>query len=631
MLVDRIWAAQPGKYFCLSTKSGGGKWRDHFFTKKGEGEDILSFKAIPEFLRDHADRQIYFCPHGFKQPRRLKPNAVLPHLLWSDLDEADPRTMKLKPTIAIESSPGRYVGIWFTDGETTEELNRAMTYSVGADVSGWDLTQVLRVPGTTNWKYTTAPRVKTLWTDGPVYRVADLRKKLPVDDKGNADSGEETDAAELFKKYSRKLPPWCRRELLNGKPVVGKQSEMIWKLGNTLIESGLTMEDAFVLLKASPWNKFAGRHNEDIQLQRELDKAINKHMRAARPVAGEREGDNEERGDKRLLFRSMDEVEEENIDWLWYPYLAFGEVSILEGDPGLGKSYLMQKISQMFVDGEKLPTEHKGETAKTGKVVYFDMENSAGSVTKKRLITNGLKNETSFIQCEEPFSIDDEDALDEVYDFVEEHKPSLMVFDTLNTYMGKSDSFKGTEVQQTFARFVEIARRFHIAVVVLRHLTKSTKERAMYRGQGSISFTGMARVVMTVGVSPEDPEMRVMAITKINVAKPPRAITFTIESVPDTLKERDRSRFVWGEFVDLTSEDIVSAAPKANSDREDASSFLKSTLAEQSMESGKLERMAESRSISSRTLHRAADDLGIIKKVTGFGKDKRSIWSLPEE
>jgi len=306
---------------------------------------------------------------------------------------------------------------------------------------------------------------------------------------------------------------------------------------------------------------------------------------------------------------------------------------ILEGDPGLGKSYLMQKISAMICDGKRLPSPDKDDDRPItrGKVLYFDIENSAGTVTKKRLASNGLVNEKNFIQCEEPFSIDDEDALDEVYAYIERTRPEVVVFDTLNTYLGGADAFKGHEVAVTFGRFREIAKRFGCCVVVLRHLTKSTKERALYRGQGAIQLAGLARIVMTVGVSPEDADVRVLAVTKINVARMPKALTFTIESLPQKGTDKDRSRFVWGEFVDLTADDIVAAPPKAAStDRAEAMEFLEATLADGAVEANKLEKMAESRAISRRTLQRAADELGIVKKTSGFGKDKRSHWSLPD-
>lgn len=628
MIIDRIWSQQPGKYFCLSTKSGSDKWEDHFF-QRGE------FREIPTFLKDNADKQIYFCPHGFSKPRRLKPYAVLPKLLWSDLDEADPRTIKLKPTVAIESSPGRFVGLWFTDSEVSEDLNRRMSYFVGADKSGWDLTQVLRVPGTINYKYHTMPKVRLMWTDGPSYKISELGKKLPQETTEEESGTVESDAAEIFKRYEKKLPHWCRREILSGKPTAGKRSEMFWKLGQTLVETGLTTDEAFVLLKASPWNKFAGRRNEDVQLQRELDKAINKHLvsgprsKRADPKDSGKAGNPDD--EPKLIFRNMRDVEEENIDWIWPSRLAFGEVTILEGDPGLGKSYLMQMIAAYVCDGKKLPCDLKGGKPVKGKVVYFDMENSAGTVTKKRLVANGVQNLENYIQCEEPFSIDNEEALDEVYDFVEEHRPVLVVFDTMNTYLGGADAFKGHEVIQTFNRFREIAKRFHCGVVLLRHLTKAGKERAIYRGQGSISIAGGARIIMTAGVSPEDPDTRVVAVTKINIGPAPQAMEFRILGKP-TLADPYNSEFEFGDFVDVSADDIVAApAASKNTDRDDAIAFLEAQLDEGPIEVGKLEKMAEARSISRRTLHRAADSINVEKKSKGFGKDKRSYWSLPGE
>lgn len=616
MIIDRLWKSQPGKYFCLATKNANGKWQEHFFSRSEIG-------GVREFIEDNKDKDIWFCPHGFSQKRRLKENAVPGSLLWADLDEADPNKIKPRPTIAIESSPGRFVGLWTINGTMTESMNRRLTYLVGADKSGWDFTQVLRIPGTTNYKYQSMPRVRMLWMDGPSYSLKEIENLLP-DEEEDEGSGEEGDAAEIFKRYEKSLPAWCRRELLNGKPSPGTRSEMIWKIGQTLIESGISREEAFVLLKASPWNKFKGRRGEDQQLRREVDKAVNRHLKGGGAQK------KEEKNGYKFLMESMDQVEEENIDWIWYPYLARGELTILEGDPGLGKSYLAQMVAGAICDGEKLPAVKKLPTV-SGIVAYFDIENSAGSVTKKRLTENNVKKLSNFFQDEQPFSIDNVERLEEVYEAIEKRRPTLVVFDTLNTYIGKADVHKSSESQQAFGTFRDIAKRFNCSVLVLRHLTKSSKERALYRGQGSIAFAGLARVVMTVGSMPDDPETRVMAVTKINVTRPPKALTFRITALPDTLSSQDRSKFSWGEFVDLTSDDIIGGGEHAGkSDRDDATQFLKDILDDGPLELRKVERMAEARSLSVRTVHRAADEIGVVKKVSGFGKEKHSTWSLPE-
>lgn len=614
MLIDRLWRNQPGTYFCLSTKSATRRWEDHFFSR-------TEFERIPSFLEKHRDKDIYFCPHGFSERRRLERYAVLPTLLWADMDECDPRTCKVKPTIAIESSPGRYVGLWLVDETIHKEFNRALTYYIGADRGGWDITQVLRVPGTTNYKYKSTPRVRVLWGDGSSYKLKDLERKVPrVNEEPEASSKPDLKAGALFKKHEKSLPHWCRRELLAGKPTVGKRSEMVWKLTNTLLESGLSGEEAFILLRASPWNKFRGR---DDQLRREIAKGQGKKF-----IRDESDDDNK---DFSFLTRSLDEVEEEELDWLWYPYLARGELTILEGDPGVGKSYLAQIVCGHIVDGRPMPSVKKFKAVR-GKVAYFDIENSTGTVTKKRLTCNGVRNLKDFFQEEEPFSIDDEDALEHVYDAVERLQPLVVVFDTLNTYIGKADIHKSSETQQAFAKFKQIAKRFNCSVLVLRHLTKGTKERALYRGQGSIAFTGLARVVMTVGVMPDDEDTRVMAVTKLNVTRKPKSLTFTILELPDRLNERDRSRFEWGEFVDITSDEIVSPANKQSgtSEREEAKKFLVELLHEP-MEAKNIERVAESRSFSWRTVQRAADELGVMRRSKGYGAERTSFWSMPKK
>lgn len=641
MIITKLWAKQDARFFCVSTKNEGGKWKDHFFDKHELGQ-------VRQFIKDHADEDIYFCPHGFNRRARQKEEAVAPAMCWADLDFSDPRKIDkdLRPTIAFESSPGRFVGLWLTDEPIPESLNRRLTYAVDADHGGWDFTQVLRFPGTTNYKYKSRPRVRVLWDDGPSYKVKTLDKLLPKEDEPEEGEEDTGSAKEIYERYQRDMPPWLRREILSGRPQPGKRSEMLWKIEHALLEAGLTQEESFVLIKHSPWNKFAGRHNEDKQLRRELDKIVGDHFKNFKSpeVKGaeklkkkrieEKQGKDEEEKPRRFLSKTMDEVVEEELDWIWHPYLAKGELSILEGDPGLGKSYMAQMVAGAIVDGKRLPTDRPtGRKPIKGKVAYFDMENSAGTVTKRRLVDNNVVNLRDYLQEETPFSIDDEDALDEVYEALEELRPTLVVFDTLNTYIGKADTHKASEVQQAFTHFKQIAKDFNCAVLVLRHLTKSKGgDKAIYRGQGSIAFTGLARVVMTVGQMPEDPDIRVMAVTKINVTRPPKALCFTIQEMP-----KERSLFVWGEHVNLSSDEILSAPATgdkkgaASEAVEEAKAFLQEVLEDGPEEEAKIKRMAEKRAISGRTLKRAADAMGIEIIITGPKARQVKNWGLAEE
>jgi len=633
-IITQLWKDQPGKFFCISTKSGAGKWKDHFFS-------VDEFGEIKAFLRDNSDKDIYFCPHGFNRRSRSKTEAVIPNLLWADLDFSNPTNKKifkgLKPTIAIESSPGRYVGLWILSEPMTESINRRLTYHLEADHGGWDLTQVLRFPGTRNFKYKSQPIVRVLWDDGPIYSLKRIEKYLPEDDESEDGDGENLSAAEVFEEYQGKMPRWLRRELM-AKKVTSKadRSEMLWKLENACIEIGMSLDEAFAVIKNSIWNKFAGRRNEDSQLRRELSKIVDSHFKEKPKGADKRhmKSDEEESQEEKtynsfIKFESMDDVREEKLDFIWKPYLARGEVSILEGDPGLGKSYMAQMVAGSIATGRRIPSPYKGQPKVTGSVVYFDMENSAGTVTKPRLTQNGFTNfDGNYHVVQQPFSVDDEEALDLIYENLERIKPSLVVFDTLNTYIGRADTHKASEVAQAFGIFMQIAKDFNCAVLVLRHLTKGSGP-AIYRGQGSVSFGGLARVVMVVGVDPEDSDTRVMAIVKMNFAKPPQAIEFRIEE-----RKKEASQFVWGEYTNLSAQEILDASAQARQEGkqgqgiQDAMEFLESTITGVAVEVGKLYRMAEKKSVSKKMLDRAASKMNIDKRVKGKKENRVEKWII---
>jgi len=131
----------------------------------------LSFKYGRDtiIVPNPEEGDVYFCPNFFKRPRRRKDLVLPSRWLYADLDTVVPLDddSLLSPTIAWESSPGRYQALWqmdkWLDPEQHSDLNRRLTYKLGADKGGWDITQVLRVPGTLNHKYTDVPLVKLLW------------------------------------------------------------------------------------------------------------------------------------------------------------------------------------------------------------------------------------------------------------------------------------------------------------------------------------------------------------------------------------------------------------------------------------------------------------------------------------
>lgn len=623
MIITRLWRQQKGKYFCISTKDSRQRWHDEFF-ERGE------LKEVDQYLKDNHDKNLYFCPHGFTKAKRLKEFAVLPHLLWSDMDDADPRTCKFKPTIAIESSPGRYVGLWVTDKPVDDLLNKRMSQAIGGDPGGWDLTQVLRVPGTLNYKYAAMPRVRLMWNDGPSWKVKKLEEDLPDLQVSETD---ESDASAVFKKYAKKMEPWLKRELMARRiPKQGNRSEMMFKLACGLVETGCDEHETLLLLSSTLWNKYSGRNDENKQLRNLWDRAINKKMSSHAIDDGEHDGDQHV-----FLSRSLADISERDLDWVWYPYLARGEVTILQGDPEAGKSFIAQNISGCICRGERPPTHVAGIPAVKGKVAYFDIENSPETVTKKRFRWAEFDEDVqqNFYQEEHPFSVNDEAAMEAVGEALERLKPALIVFDTLATYVGKTDTNSNAESQQSFLKFRQLARRYDCAVLVLRHLTKGARDRAMYRGQGNIAFTGVARIEITAGPHPTDPDVRVLARSKGNLTRRPPALTYEIIDA-GSKSERDRARFEWGEFDEkLTAEQIVSKPDdekkgnEASKERIVARELIEMMIGEGRNQVKQIMKEAEAKSISRRTMFRVRDEMALVSQTKGFGENKKTVWKLP--
>lgn len=631
MLVTDVWNNQPGEYFCLATKDSTGRYQQRFFTK-------AEFDEVRAFVNSNRSKCLYWCPHGYSKPRGTKQNAVMPNLLWADLDEADPRKMDPKPTIAWETSPGRFHALWVTEEPVNESMNQMLSYAVDADPSGWDITQVLRIPGTKNYKYVPPPKVKVLWKNGPEYTLSDINSYLAVDVPIEIKADV---ASRIYKKYERQLTPEFKRTVFSKRTQQGKRSQVLWKLTQYAIEAGMSRDEIFEILRVSPWNKFQGKRNADSRLMADIDRAVNSKFAYVEGTENLIETihdvDDEDYRPPKFCQTPMSQVEEEDIDWIWQPYVAKGEVTILEGDPGLGKSYLAQMLAGAICKGARLPrmNSNRGKVRmKQGPVIYFDLENSAASVTKPRLRWNGFENMENFWQEEQAFTLGDEDYHAAMIEALDRIKPSMVVFDTINTYIGKTDSNKGVEVTQAMNKFKEIASRYHCSVLVLRHLTKMSRtnpQDAIYRGQGSISFTGAARVVMTVGNHPEFQKHegeRVLCITKMNISVHPMALEFSITSKEGKFSE---SEFRWGGWTNLTSDEILSSKKddKVNT-TDDAKEFLEELLLEGPRPKKEVIALAENRSFSQRTIERAAKNLGVVTTRQGKGRSHTANWELPE-
>lgn len=606
-LID-VWALQvdpelPEQFFCISTKSrASDKWKDHFFSW------LVRRKTLVEFLSRYSTDQynLYFCPHGFSQKKRLKKYATRTSLLWADLDNSDPSRCTPKPQIAWESSPNRYAGLWrlnkpFRPGEV-EEVNKALSYANGADHGGWDLTQVLRIPGTRNHKYPKSPHGRLLWFTDNQYTLRDLPQ-----------GSQELDPAEVLRKWRRRLKKTTWALLTATHATVGKRSEVLWRLESELAEQGLNADEIYTLIKHSVWNKFRGRKNEDEQLRRELGKVSENVSRPKLAELAKQKRPPEEGDEDDLGLVCLKDVEPEEVQWLWYPYLPIGKVVLLEGDPGLGKSWLTMTLTSHLSNRKRFPESDK---AVGGNVLILSAEDGLGDTVRPRLDQLGA-NVGKIFSVERPLTFNEED-MEDIEALIQKVKPVLIIIDPLVAYMGGSvDLHKANETREVMARMARLAEEHKLCVLAIRHLTKGGRDKSIYRGLGSIDITGAARSVIMVGRHPEDPdEGRVLCHVKCNLAPLGVPIGYS-------LRRGSNRPFRWeGPVTQYKVEEILSTeATAGKSNYQEAVEFLKEVVNGEPRLADDIRRDAEAKGIPAKLINRAKRDLKLraIKMEGGQG------------
>lgn len=569
-VVTELWELCKGaKYFCIAVKPLSGKWTERFF-EYGE------WVKVRRFIRANRKSNLYFCPHGFSAKSRKKEYAVKPPLLWSDLDETDPRKLKIKPTVAIETSPGRYAAFWVTDKPATEELNRRLTYYIEADNSGWDWSQVLRVPGTTNYKpeYKKKlghhPEGKVLWSLRKKLRITNLENRIPSVKKLVGVSSD--DVTEVLKRYQSRLGPDIRQFLMRKTVMRGDdRSEILWKYINELLEKGLTSEEVFTLVWGSPYNKHREAHNGEDRLLSEIDKAQRMHLASPPKV----EKSDVPKEDTPFTAENLALTKMKHVEWIIEPLFCKGELTLVDGDGGLGKSAILQYLAVRFLNKETLPPcfSYGRDIPETPRILYFDNENKTDSVLKPRLIAAGLKDLSSYkvISNSEGELIDIQDPIcfSRICRTIEQEKPHIVFFDPIQQYIGNANMNDMVEANSFADKFVQLAERYKIAVVVVRHRSKSAAGgKAQNSGGGSTGITARARINALVNNlhrdDDEDPDMRYFAITKLNNARKPPVFGYKVEGAEVTYEGEvfNTGRVVYSGIREDLDEEKVNAGSK---------------------------------------------------------------------
>ncbi|MDT3698097.1 MAG: AAA family ATPase [Thermincola sp.] len=250
---------------------------------------------------------------------------------------------------------------------------------------------------------------------------------------------------------------------------------------------------------------------------------------------------------KSKLIR-MSDIEAELVKWLWYPFIPYGKITIIQGDPGEGKTSFVLAMIALLTTGKPLPEEKAA--AEPIRIIYQSAEDGLADTIKPRLEASGA-------DCSRVMVIDESDKeltlCDErLEQAVQETGAKLIVLDPLQAYLGDNvDMHRANEVRPIFKRMCAMADRTGCAIILIGHMNKAQGLKASYRGLGSIDFRAAARSVLLVGRLKSDPSVRVVAHDKSSLAPEGKSIAFSLDA---------QNGFQWIGSCDISVDDVLSGA-----------------------------------------------------------------------
>jgi len=322
-----------------------------------------------------------------------------------------------------------------------------------------------------------------------------------------------------------------------------------------------------------------------------------------------------------ITIRIADVVREE-VTWLWKDRIPIGKLTMIEGDPGLGKSWLCLAIAAAVSRGFGLPGD---STTHPGDSLLMTAEDGLGDTVRPRLEDmGGDLSRLVALRCfrdahgkEQAATLADLDIIEKA---VADHKPRLVIIDPIIAFVAGADTHKANEVRGLLSPLAGLAEKYGCAVVAVRHLNKSAA-RAFYRGQGSIDFVAACRSAFVVGENPDDPQVRILCHLKSNLAPKTPSLAFSI----------DKGIFGWNGESSLTAEQIL-AVPAAGEERnatDEAVEWLRAELAGGPLPAADVVKEAKRAGIQEKPLRSARERMGIKPRKAGFNSGW--IWSLPRE
>ena len=328
----------------------------------------------------------------------------------------------------------------------------------------------------------------------------------------------------------------------------------------------------------------------------------------------------------------MADVQPQIVTWLWPGWLPAGKISLLIGDPGLGKTMMGIDIAARLTRGRAFPGA--STQSAPGTVVFLTAEDGLADTIRPRMDAAGADPSRVFamqsVRVEGDasgrlFSLAaDVDVLEEV---VREHNASLVILDPLDSYLPRVDTHRNADVRVVLSPFAAMLERTGATGLCVHHLNKDASTvNALYRAGGSLAFVAAARAVLGVAPDPDDKERSLLLPVKMNLGPKPPGLGYRIDGA--------EGRIEWdANPVTVDASTALSGPRRADSDNVSAAKeFLLEMLAGgRPVPQLDIDEEAERRDISRKSLSTAKKALRVQSKREGFGRGALWFWQLPEE
>ncbi len=324
--------------------------------------------------------------------------------------------------------------------------------------------------------------------------------------------------------------------------------------------------------------------------------------------------------DPNLEIIKASEVNPKEVNWLWYPYIPFGKVTLLQGDPGDGKSKLMLELSAILTKGGPLPFADAVNGHPPMTVIYQTTEDDAEDTVVPRFISSGGDLEKLVFIKEDKKNLTFGD--ERIKEAILRTKAKLLILDPLSSYIGDDCSLNSAnETRAEFNHLIEVAKETGCAIVIVSHMNKLRETSPLYRTSGSIDIAGAARSILAITrtANKEDPSERLLVQVKSNLAPTGSAILFQVVE----------KGIVFLDEIEMTAEEAFSAlGPKIGRPSEKldaATAFIKDMLKDGRMLATECEAKLEAAGFKKSTIKKAKRNAGVSSEKGGF----IWYWTLP--